>query len=268
MDLIKRTATAAVLLGVLFVIVQYAPRAVFFLFGQVFIVAALLEFYSLNAKKDLAPQKALGVVLALVVGASFFFRAVPLEAALFACLLVAGVYFVAATGTAAKLDRFPAAFAVTLVGVFYIAFPLNFLYRIRLEMGPLPLYFLFAVIFLGDTGAFFIGKPFGRHKMTPIASPNKSWEGSAGGILFALAAAALSRWLFLPEVPLCDGPPDRRRRPRRRPGQRSAGVPVQACRRGQGFLQRPARPRRLLRPHRQPDPGRPALLFHRLHLWK
>ncbi len=59
-------------------------------------------------------------------------------------------------------------------------------------MGPLPLYFLFAVIFLGDTGAFFIGKPFGRHKMTPIASPNKSWEGSAGGILFALAAAALS----------------------------------------------------------------------------
>ncbi len=202
MDLIKRTATAAVLLGILFVIVQYAPRAVFFLFGQVFIVAALLEFYSLNAKKDLAPRKALGAVLALVVGASFFFRAVPLKAALFACLLVAGVYFVAATGTAAKLDRFPAAFAVTLVGVFYIVFPLNFLYRIRLEMGPLPLYFLFAVIFLGDTGAFFIGKPFGRHKMTPIASPNKSWEGSAGGILFALAAAALSRWLFLPDVPL------------------------------------------------------------------
>ncbi len=61
MNLVKRTVTAAVLLGILFVIVQYAPRAVFFLFGQVFIVAALLEFYSLNAKKDLAPQKALGV---------------------------------------------------------------------------------------------------------------------------------------------------------------------------------------------------------------
>ena len=53
MDLIKRTATAAVLLGILFVIVQYAPDWAFFLFGQVFIVAALLEFYSLTAKHDL-----------------------------------------------------------------------------------------------------------------------------------------------------------------------------------------------------------------------
>jgi len=202
MNLVKRTVTAAVLLGILFVIVQYAPLAVFFLFGQVFIVAALLEFYSLNAKKGLVPQKPLGVTLALFVGASFYFRAVPLEAALFACLLVAGVYFVAATDTAVKLDRFPAAFAVTLVGVFYIAFPLNFLYRIRLEMGPLPLYFLFAVIFLGDTGAFFIGKPLGKHKMTPVASPNKSWEGSAGGILFACLGALAARELFFPNLVL------------------------------------------------------------------
>jgi phosphatidate cytidylyltransferase len=38
--------------------------------------------------------------------------------------------------------------------------------------------------------------------MTPVASPNKSWEGSAGGILFALGAATLTRALVLPEIPL------------------------------------------------------------------
>ena len=202
MNLLKRTATAAVLLGVLFVVVQYAPRPVFFLLAQVFIVGALLEFYVLTGKKGLAPRRELGVGLALLAGLAFYLPALPLEAALFAGVLAAGVYFVAATRTPEKLALFPASFAVTLVGVLYIAFPLNFLYRVRVEMGPYPLYFLFAVIFFGDTGAFFIGKPLGKHKMTPIASPNKSWEGSAGGILFALIAAAVTRALILPGLPL------------------------------------------------------------------
>ncbi len=202
MNLLKRTATAAVLLGVLFVVVQYAPQPVFFLLAQVFIVGALVEFYALIGKKELAPRRELGVVLALAVGLAFYLPALSLEAALFAGLLAAGVYFVAATRTPEKLAQFPASFAVTLVGVLYVAFPLNYLYRVRVEMGPYPLYFLFAVIFLGDTGAFFIGKPLGRHKMTPIASPNKSWEGSAGGILFALIAALVTRALILPGLPL------------------------------------------------------------------
>jgi hypothetical protein len=37
--------------------------------------------------------------------------------------------------------------------------------------------------------------------MTPVASPNKSWEGSAGGILFALAGALLARWILKLDVP-------------------------------------------------------------------
>jgi phosphatidate cytidylyltransferase len=202
MNLLKRTATAAVLLSVLFVVVQYAPRPVFFLLAQVFIVGALVEFYALTGKKGLAPARELGVGLALLVGSAFYLPALPLGAALFAGILAAAVYFVAATSTPEKLALFPASFAVTLVGVLYVAFPLNYLYRVRVEMGPYPLYFLFAVIFLGDTGAFFIGKPLGRHKMTPIASPNKSWEGSAGGILFALIAALVTRALILPGLPL------------------------------------------------------------------
>ncbi len=89
-----------------------------------------------------------------------------------------------------------------MAGVLYVAFPLGFIFRIRLEEGPFYLYYLAAVVFVGDTGAFFIGKPFGRHKMTPIASPNKSWEGSAGGFLFAAAGAVAARFLLLPAVPL------------------------------------------------------------------
>jgi phosphatidate cytidylyltransferase len=202
MNLIKRTLTAAVLLGAVFGIIQYAPDWVFFLFGAAFVLAALVEFYALTGKKGLRPQKVLGLVLAALVLLTFYFREIPLDAALFAGLLAACVYYVAAINTAEKLDAFPASFATTLVGVLYVAVPLGFLFRVRIEDGPFYLYFLFAVVFLGDTGAFFVGKPFGRHKMTPIASPNKSWEGSAGGFLFAAAGALLARIILLPEVPI------------------------------------------------------------------
>ncbi|TFG56769.1 MAG: phosphatidate cytidylyltransferase [Candidatus Aminicenantes bacterium] len=202
MSLGKRTFTALPLIGTLFVVVQYSPDWAFFLFGQGFILAALVEFYNLAERKQLMPQKVLGCVMALLVSLTFYFPGISLEIALFSGLLVAAVYFVATFNTLEKLPFFPASFAVTVVGMIYISFPLNFLFRIRVEDGPFTLYFLFAVIFLGDTGAYFIGKPFGRKKMTPIASPNKTWEGSAGGILFALGGAVLARTLLLPEVPL------------------------------------------------------------------
>jgi len=202
MDLVKRTLTAAVLLGALFVLIQYAPDWVFFLFGTGFVLAALVEFYSLAGKKGLRPQKALGIGLAVLVMLTYYFRQIPLEAGLFAAILAAGAYFVGTTTTVEKLGLFPAAFATTLIGVFYVAFPLGFLFRVRVEDGPFYLYFLFAVVFVGDTGAFFVGKPLGRHKMTPIASPNKTWEGSAGGFLFAAAAAVLARFILFPELPI------------------------------------------------------------------
>lgn len=202
MSLIKRTATAAVLLGAVFAVIQYAPNWAFFLVGMVFVVAALSEFYDLAGKNAARPPKALGVGLGVLVSLAFCIRAVPLEAGLFAAILAAGIYFVVAVDTAEKLASFPSSIAITLFGVLYIAFTLSFLFRVRMEMGPFYLYFLAAVVFLGDTGAFFIGKPFGRHKMTPVASPNKSWEGSAGGILFALGGALLARWVLRLEVPL------------------------------------------------------------------
>ncbi len=54
----------------------------------------------------------------------------------------------------------------------------------------LLLLFLFT-IWIGDSGAYYVGSRFGRHKMSPRVSPNKTWEGLAGGTLATLAAAAV-----------------------------------------------------------------------------
>ncbi len=67
--------------------------------------------------------------------------------------------------------------------------------------------FILALAFAADTGAFFAGRQFGRLHLAPQVSPNKTWEGVIGGMLFALAlAAGGAAWFELPVqsfLPLC-----------------------------------------------------------------
>jgi phosphatidate cytidylyltransferase len=202
MSLRQRTPTAFFLIVLLFLIIQFLPPLIFFLSLQFFILAALFEFYGLAGRKKLFPQRIVGVFFALVISASYYFEKFTLSMALFLCLLVGALYFVGTFNRLEKLPYFSSSIAVTFFGAFYLGFSLNYFYPLRLEMGPAHLYFLFAVIFLGDTGAYFVGRLCGRRKMTPIASPNKTWEGSAGGILLAAAGAFLAAVLLFRDLGL------------------------------------------------------------------
>jgi len=51
-------------------------------------------------------------------------------------------------------------------------------------------------IWIGDSGAYYIGKRFGRHAMAPRISPKKTWEGLAGGVTATIAGAFLLRWIL------------------------------------------------------------------------
>jgi len=57
--------------------------------------------------------------------------------------------------------------------------------------GPLIVFLLLLVIWASDVGAYFAGSLFGKHRLAPTISPKKTWEGVAGGIILALAAAYL-----------------------------------------------------------------------------
>lgn len=203
MNLKKRLPTALVLLGLLFLLIQYGTRLVIFLVLQAVILAALVEFYNLARKKKLRPQQLLGASLAIVIGLSFFFRrAIPLDLALFAVLFIAGVYYLFTFRQVEHLPFFTQSIAVTFFGAIYLGFTLNYLFLLRFERGPFAIYFLCSIIFLGDTGAYFLGKLLGRHRMAPLASPKKTWEGSAGGIIFGVVGAWLAQALLLREIEL------------------------------------------------------------------
>jgi phosphatidate cytidylyltransferase len=203
MILLKRLRTAILLLVPLFLIIQYGPPILLFIVVQLFILASLLEFFGLARKKKLQPQVPLGLTVALIISFSFFFRdSFPLDAALFAGLLLTAVFYVVSFRRVEQLPYFTQSIAVTFFGALYISFPVNYAYLIAVERGVYAFYFLCAIIFLGDSGAYFFGKAFGRHKMTPLASPNKTWEGSVGGILFAVLAALAARQVLLPDIGL------------------------------------------------------------------
>lgn len=202
MSLLKRTLTAIVMMAVGFVIIQYSPKPLMFLANEAIVLACLFELFKLGEKVGLAPARGLGVALAVIFCVPFYFNAVPLEAALFAGLLVAGVYYVATVNKPEKVPGFTGSIALTFFAVGYLSLTLSYLYRIRTDFGPYPIYFLFAILFLGDTGAMFVGRALGKHKMTPVASPNKTWEGSIGGLLLGIGGAILARQVLGLGVPL------------------------------------------------------------------
>lgn len=81
-------------------------------------------------------------------------------------------------------------------GLVYLIFFPSFLVRLHLEPhGPKLLVLLLGIIWLGDSGAYYGGKSFGRHKLSPNVSPGKTWEGFASNLFVcALFAALYGRW--------------------------------------------------------------------------
>jgi phosphatidate cytidylyltransferase len=80
-----------------------------------------------------------------------------------------------------------AGLAAAVFGVLYtgwLAAHFVLLHRIP-ETGPALVTLLLAAVACSDTGAYFTGRAIGRHKMTPRLSPNKTWEGAAGGLILA-----------------------------------------------------------------------------------
>jgi len=89
-----------------------------------------------------------------------------------------------------------------LQGLIYIPLLLSFLVLIRNQTdGMIWIFLILAVIFAGDTSAFYFGSYLGRHKLCPAVSPGKTIEGSLGGLAANLIIGSIVKLFFLSELP-------------------------------------------------------------------
>lgn len=88
--------------------------------------------------------------------------------------------------------------SMSLLGLAYVPFLLGHLMLLRAvdpDKGFLLLFWAMCLVWIGDTGAYFFGLLFGRHKLAPSVSPSKTVEGLTGGALATAAASiGLDTW--------------------------------------------------------------------------
>ncbi len=165
------------------------------------IVVSAWEFYGLCAKKGVQTAWIAALVcLAVENGAYAFFRTNPwlVLHAFVNCAFFAYV----SSKLVFRHGRFTVeAAALTLAGYVYVG-------RLREVFSPLGGSSLYWLLFLlaankgSDMAAYVTGKLVGRHKMTPVLSPNKTWEGAAGGMI----AGTVLGFLVLDHAGLCGLP--------------------------------------------------------------
>ena len=113
-------------------------------------------------------------------------------------LLAAALVISVGLGTLLLLSRTPLDETIPALGILgfgipYFALPIASLHLLK-TIDPWVVFLLFAIVWLGDTAAFYVGSKIGRHKLAPVISPKKSWEGAAASFAIALIAAAV--WCY------------------------------------------------------------------------
>lgn len=181
-----RIIAAAVLVPVLFLIVLAAPEsAAAFILGLLLAVAA----YELLYRTGLVQRPRLVIYACAMAFAISMWSYFDAARAYFLLMLV--VYFLLLFGEM-MMDHVKV--PVEMLGVCFIAgvivpYMLSSLIRIlTMNIGRYVILIPFVVAFTSDAGAYFTGLKFGKHKLAPVVSPNKTIEGVLGGVASAVVS--------------------------------------------------------------------------------
>jgi phosphatidate cytidylyltransferase len=167
---------------------------------------ALYEFLILGRRKGFHLPIVLCMLVATFILAAFVLEPISVEMGVFAALLLipASYVFAKAGPTESIAEALPSS-AIAVMATLYVGMLGGSLIRMRGDfpgVGPKLIFFLLVVVWLGDAGAYYTGKAFGRHKLSPRISPKKTIEGLVGGIATSIITALVIHFTFFPEFPL------------------------------------------------------------------
>jgi phosphatidate cytidylyltransferase len=183
----KRLLTAAVLIPIILYVVLWAN---FWVFLAVLLTAAVLSYREYDG---IAAAYGFGAPGPVGYGAGILLLVSEGQDG----LLIAGIALLAMVLAmrSAELPKALPRAALLLLGTIYIFASWKCALPLR-SLSPHWLMFALALNWVGDGAAYYIGRAFGRHKMAPRVSPNKSWEGAAASVAASMVVGAA----YLPAV--------------------------------------------------------------------
>ena len=199
--MLKRIATAVVLIPVVLLLILRAPVPVVALVAAAVALITVHEFLKLTESYGIEPLRLPTYVF---VGLIFLMLAVsaaadtPQISALkfvlglgFASAITPFVFLTIAMRRTQLSAAYPAA-AASAFAVLYIALPMAMLVQLRQQFGgAFWLLYLLLVVWAGDIFAYFVGRSLGRHLMSPRISPKKTWEGTMASLAAGLLVGSL-----------------------------------------------------------------------------
>ena len=201
-NLLLRALSAVVGLPILGALVFWREPLGFGLFSLAVAAIALREYTAMTMKGRPAAERALVVVIGLAFGVAVYLRpGMGVAWATGAVVLVAALVL-------SRPDDMPTAGArlgSAGFGIFYVAGMVVALPLLhRRPDGSLWVTLAIAATFVCDTGAYFVGRSLGRHKLAPAVSPGKTVEGGVGGLLASIGFTFLARATFFPGLTVRD----------------------------------------------------------------
>ena len=164
-------------------------------------VLAMYEFLALGKAKGYDVPTVLCIVIMLIIMAAFIIEDLSVELGMFTALLIIPASYVV---TKKSLENSLPSSAIAVLATTYVGMLSGSLIRLHNDFpeGYKLVFFLLLVVWLGDTGAYYVGKQFGKHKLSPRISPKKTIEGLIGGISASVIAAVVIHYTFFPKFPL------------------------------------------------------------------
>jgi phosphatidate cytidylyltransferase len=188
----KRVVTAIALIAVAVYLIWFAADWGFQIAAVCMSLLCYWEYSGLVAAHGIKRRIFFGALAGLLI----LFR--PDETLAGVTLLMI-VGFISSLHYADLRDILPSV-ACEFLGSFYTFAPWRFSIALRAESVHL-LFFALALNWIGDSAAYYAGRLFGRHKLAPVVSPNKTWEGAAASVIASVAFGLLYLGCFMPRLP-------------------------------------------------------------------
>lgn len=178
-------------------LVGWAPQPVFMAGALLMSLLGYREFINLVKRHSIPGPGILGLLLGVFV---LFWPTAPLHgiSLLTGISILTIAVFIVSLRNSDLREVLPHV-ACVLLGALYTFAPWRFSIDLRRQSIHL-LFFALALNWAGDSTAYYVGRAIGKHRLAPVVSPKKSWEGAIGSVAGSIIFGLLYLGLFMPQI--------------------------------------------------------------------